>query len=78
MWKLAIASTLMIAGLTANAERLPARQFGLPPETGYLEAVTEGEKCTQGRDVLLTNDKRFIVNCDRSVIGWVKPGSWRR
>ncbi len=67
-------SLLTIAGLQAHAERLPATQFGLTPETGYLYAVTEDEKCDSRMEVRLTKpggDPILITKCDGSMIGWV-------
>lgn len=74
MLKPILSSLILLAGLQAHAERLPATNFGLTPETGYLEVVTEGEVCNQDRDVLLTKvhgDPKFITKCDGSLIGWV-------
>lgn len=73
MLKAIFLSLIMITGLCANAERIPAKNFGLPPETGYLEAVTPDEHCDPRTDVLLRSSDsfEFITKCDGSNIGWI-------
>lgn len=64
----------MSATLSAQAKIYPARDFGLTPETGYLNAVTPDETCNPKTDVMIHNDSNFkyISKCDSSIIGWVE------
>src|SRR5688572_24027431 len=79
--KKAILTVLVFASASnAFAERFSASRYGLTPETGYLNAVTEGDPCDLQTDVRITGGGvdingdvvySLIHKCDGSKIGWV-------
>lgn len=75
-WKtFAVGVAALMATSVAQAERWPATRFGLTPETGYLNAVTEDETCNPQTDVLVgrmvNGAPERITKCDGSMIGWI-------
>jgi hypothetical protein len=69
-----ITLSLVLSSIAVRAQVLSAENFGLTPETGYVEATNDSAQCRAPSQILYRTESymQFISKCDGSNIGWVE------